>query len=241
MKKVNSILLANSNTYLIKGKKGYLLIDTGFPNTVKTFLNALEKKSINLQDIVLIVITHFHYDHVGNLKEIKDFTGAKIIVSSNEYILLKNGIISIPKGTNISGKLISYLGNLSPKAIRYLPVEADIRISETYSLENFGFNASIIPTPGHTKGSLSVLFDSGEAFVGDTCFNILLINKFTVFPPFANDIPILLKSWKLLLDMKVQELFPGHGKSFDREKLQKSFTKLKKLFENKGTVLCFIL
>ena len=95
MKKVNRILLGNSNVYLIKGEKGYLLIDAGFPNTVKTFLNALRKKSINLQDIVLIVITHVHYDHVGNLKEIKDFTGAKIIVSSNRekrgrfYFLLK--------------------------------------------------------------------------------------------------------------------------------------------------------
>ena len=167
MKKVNSILLGNSNTYLIKGKKGYLLIDAGFPNTVKTFLNIHRKKSINLQDIVLMVITHVHYDHVGNLKEIKDFTRAKIIVSSNEYEMLKKGIISIPKGTNISGKLISYLGNLSPKAIiNYPPVEADIRISETYSLKDFGFNALIIPTPGHTKDSLSVVFYSGEAFVG---------------------------------------------------------------------------
>ncbi len=226
MKKVNSILLGNSNVYLTKGEKGYLLIDAGFPNTVKTFLNALEKKSINLRDIVLIVITHVHCDHVGNLKETKDFTGAKIIVSSNEYELLKKGIISIPKGTNISGKLISYLGNLFPKAISYPPVEADIRISETYSLKDFGFNASIIPTPGHTEGSLSVVSDSGEAFVGDTCFNIFPINKSTVFPPFANDIPILLKSWKLLLDMKVQELFPGHGKPFDRDKLQVSYMKL---------------
>lgn len=209
MKKVNSILLGNSNTYLIKGKKGYLLIDAGFPNTVKTFLNVHRKKSINLQDIVLMVITHVHYDHVGNLKEIKDFTRAKIIVSSNEYEMLKKGIISIPKGTNISGKLISYLGNLSPKAIiNYPPVEADIRISETYSLKDFGFNALIIPTPGHTKGSLSVVFYSGEAFVGDTCFNIFPINKSTVFPPFANDIPILLKSWKLLLIRKFNGYFP---------------------------------
>jgi len=225
MKKVNSILLGNSHTYLIKGKKGYLLIDAGFPNTVKTFLNVHRKKSINLQDIVLMVITPVHYDHVGNLKEIKDFTRAKIIVSSNEYEMLKKGIISIPKGTNISGKLISYLGNLSPKAIiNYPPVEADIRISETYFLKDFGFNALIIPTPGHTKGSLSVVFYSGEAFVGDTCFNIFPINKSTVFPPFANDIPILLKSWKLLLNTKVQRLFPGHGKPFDREK---SYIKLK--------------
>jgi glyoxylase-like metal-dependent hydrolase (beta-lactamase superfamily II) len=43
MKKVIRILLGNSNVYLIKGEKGYLLIDAGFPNTVKTFLNALEK------------------------------------------------------------------------------------------------------------------------------------------------------------------------------------------------------
>ncbi len=164
---------------------------------------------------------------MGNLKEIKDFTRAKIIVNSNEYELLKKGIISIPKGTNIFGKLISYLGNLFPKAIGYPPVEADIRISETYSLKDFGFNASIIPTPGHTEGSLSVVFDLGEAFVGDACFNIIPINKSTVFPPFANNIPILLKSWKLLLDTKVQELFPGHGKPFDKDKLQKSFIKLK--------------
>ena len=72
-----------------------------------------------------------------------------------------------------------------------------------------------------------MVFDSGEAFVGDTCFNILPIKKSTVFPPFANDIPTLLKSWKLLLDTKIQKLFPGHGKPFDKDKLQKSYIKLK--------------
>jgi len=42
-----------------------------------------------------------------------------------------------------------------------------------YSLHEFGIPGSIIHTPGHSPGSVSVLLETGEAFVGDLAMIIV--------------------------------------------------------------------
>jgi hydroxyacylglutathione hydrolase len=49
-------------------------------------------------------------------------------------------------------------------------------------LLEFGVDGRIVHTPGHTSGSISLLLDSGEAFVGDLAVNYLPFN-ISIFPP----------------------------------------------------------
>ncbi|MGC9331998.1 MAG: hypothetical protein ACP5DZ_09025, partial [Bacteroidales bacterium] len=81
--------------------------------------------------------------------------------------------------------------------------------------------------PGHTEGSVSVVFENGNVFTGDICFNL----KFTshVIPPFINDKKALLHSWNTLNEKGAKYFYPGHGKPFDFNKFLKSFKRLKKI------------
>jgi glyoxylase-like metal-dependent hydrolase (beta-lactamase superfamily II) len=72
-------------------------------------------------------------------------------------------------------------------------------------------------TPGHTAGSLSVLLDSGEAFVGDLAMNKLPLRYNPSLPVLADDIEKAKESWKCLLELGVEMVYPGHGQPFSVE------------------------
>ena len=135
------------------------------------------------------------------------------------------GFTPFPKGTNVFSRIISGLGNTMLKSTgKYTPVEPDIVISDNYDLSDYGLDGLVIPTPGHTPGSVSVIADRKAAFVGDTMFNIF---GNTVYPPFANDEGELLKSWEKLIEAGCEDFYPGHGKPFGIDKLMRTYERLK--------------
>lgn len=48
----------------------------------------------------------------------------------------------------------------------------------------------------------------------------------SIFPPFADDIQGLLKSWKKLLETNCSVFLPGHGREIKRELVEKEIKKL---------------
>jgi len=47
------------------------------------------------------------------------------------------------------------------------------------------FDARVLPTPGHTAGSLTVINASGQAFVGDLAVNYLPGGRGPFWPPLG--------------------------------------------------------
>ena len=70
-------------------------------------------------------------------------------------------------------------------------------------------------------GSISVVLDSGDAFVGDMAMNGLPLTIGPNLPIFAEDLSALKDSWRKLIDMGVKKIYPAHGKPFSIEKLMK--------------------
>jgi hydroxyacylglutathione hydrolase len=216
------IRLGFSNAYLVKGQGTCILIDAGSLNQERDFIRHLEKHSISAHDIALIVITHAHFDHVGSLKAIQQVCQCPVAIHERENRLLRDGIVVFPPGTNLFGKTASYLGKRLMKPLfRFPAAEAHIIVSEDVSLEPFGISGSIIPTEGHTEGSLSVLLSSGEAFVGDLAANYLPFGLGPILPPFAENVPELLGSWDRLLSSGATIICPSHGKPFKAELLRR--------------------
>ena len=88
--------------------------------------------------------------------------------------------------------------------------------SGTQSLDKYGVPATILHTPGHTAGSISVVFEDGRAIVGDLAMNGLPSSPFKPTPPIvAQDPSLLPKSWTGIREFGAKTIFPGHGKSFD--------------------------
>ena len=185
------------------------------------------KNAINPCDIKLILVTHAHYDHVGNLAYLRKLTRARILVHEKDFDNLKFGLMKMPeRGGNTWAGFVLRLGNIFKSSVNFDPVEADELIRSYHDLSGYGFNAHIIHTPGHSSGSVSLIFGDGQAFVGDTCFNIPLVR--TLFPPFYDDKESILKSWITLNESRVNVFYPGHGKNFGINKLHKAIHRLEK-------------
>jgi len=235
MVRVILIKVGYSNAYLVSENGKWLMVDTGLTNKQKIIQSKFNQLGISAEDLSLIIVTHAHYDHVGNLRWVREASNAPVIVHESEKIILEQGIKTVPDGTNNLAGFLSRLGKLFYPKKMFDSVEPDITLNEVMSLKDFGFSAVLIPTPGHTTGSISLLFGSGETFTGDTCFRFL--GSKSVFPIFANDIPTLLKSWETLLNSEARIFYPGHGKPFDKETLKASYDQQKNkiFYEVTGT------
>jgi hydroxyacylglutathione hydrolase len=177
-------------------------------------------------DIRLIILTHTHYDHCGSLKGLKDMTGASIVVHRNEETCLREGYGGFPQGTTPLTRAISWIGRTIGKRVGgYAPVSPDITISERFELEEYGTDGYLLPTPGHTSGSMSVIVLNRYAIVGDTLFNVF---KKGVSPPFVDDRDELFRSWGKLYDTDCKYFYPGHGEPFGIDKFKLSLEAEKK-------------
>jgi len=221
--KIVSIPTRRVNVYLVIADGKWMLVDVGAKKYLPIVYEAISSNGLELSNIKLIVLTHTHYDHVDGLKEISERTGARILVHKNEAESLSSGYTRFPSGTGLIGKFIVLLGRkLYPSLAAYEPVEADIVIDDRYEIGEFGTGVYIIPTPGHTSGSVSLIINNQFAFVGDSMFGIM---KESIFPPFANDTVELMKSWQLLADSGCQNFYPGHGTAISRERFDINFMK----------------
>jgi glyoxylase-like metal-dependent hydrolase (beta-lactamase superfamily II) len=206
--KIISTRVGYSNSVLLVNGSNSALIDTGVSGHINRFKMLFKQFQLKPSDIGLIILTHTHYDHTGNLKALVKYTGAKVLVHRNEYENLKNGFIPIPAGQGTFSSLISKIGRaVLPRFASPAPFLADIINEGEFDLNEFGIEGKIISTPGHTSGSQSVLV--GKTLIsGDTFVNM---KNGQIFPPFANEPKILLETWQKIFDLGVEEIYPGHG------------------------------
>jgi len=223
-KNIHRIKAGITNVYLVENGENSILIDAGNKNKAHKILKKIRKVGLKPDSIAAIIITHTHYDHVGSLPELKQLTNAKVIAHSADEESLKAGFTDLPEGTNSLFRFIVGLGRKFLKTHgSFTPSEPDILINEKYDLKDFDLDAFIIPTPGHTAGSVSLIINREHAFIGDTAFNI---KGRSLYPPFANDEKALKRSWETLLNTGVKHFWPGHGKKFSREKFSKNYRKV---------------
>lgn len=213
-----------SNSVLLVNGSNSIIIDTGVRGYSSHIKIRLKQFNLNPSDIKLIILTHTHYDHTGNLKVLADFTGAKVLVHKIEFENLKNGFTPIPTGQGTYSRLISKIGRiLYPKYASPKPFEAHLVNENEFDLQEFGIEGKIISTPGHTKGSQSVIIGK-KLISGDTFINL---PNGIIFPHFANDPKTLLETWQKLFDFGIEEIYPGHGKPFKVENAYPQFEQWK--------------
>ncbi len=214
-----------SNVALIVNGNNSILVDTGVRGGMKILRILFREAGISVEDIRLIILTHTHYDHTGNLQKLVKLSGAKVLVHKNEFENLKTGFTPIPDGqgkysgfiTRLGKKI--YSGYASPKAFT-----ADLINTDEFDLKEFGIDGKIISTPGHTNGSQSVLLGD-QLIAGDTFLNL---NNGRIFPPFVIEPVVLLKTWQSLFQTNIKTVYPGHGKRFRIEEARPDFERWKK-------------
>ncbi len=223
--KIISARVGFSNSVLIVNGSNSIIIDTGVRGNLHHFKTQLKQFRLNAGDIKLIILTHTHYDHTGNLKPLAELTGAKVLVHKNEFENLKNGFIPIPKGLGNYTRFISNIGRIVyPKYASPKPFVADLINENVFELAEFGVDGKILSTPGHTAGSQSVIIGK-KLISGDTFIHM---PNGVIFPHFCDDPKTLLATWQKLFDLGIEEIYPGHGKPFPVDKALVEFERWKK-------------
>ena len=222
MLKIHTIRLGFVKAYLLETEKGLVLIDAGYPKTENKLWKYLEKAKLKPKDIKLIIITHAHQDHVGRLKAIRSRTKAPILIHEHDGFLLNAGISPKVYPTN---RLLRKFFN-PEREIKITPIKPDIIISDDYSLAEYSIDGKVIHTPGHTKGSISVIVDSKFAFIGDIAMKIPPLS-FSFKPIIAENLNEVYSSWKKLIDYGVEIIYPAHGKISNIKVLEKILEKEK--------------
>jgi hydroxyacylglutathione hydrolase len=100
------------------------------------------------------------------------------------------------------------------KSDRFKP---DVYVEDGYNLTEYGVDAKVLHIPGHSKGSIGILTGDGDLFCGDLLTN----TDKPALNSLIDDLTTANASVEKLKRLKINTVYPGHGKPF----LMSSFTK----------------
>ena len=159
---IHPIHMGVDTIYAVRGE-GVILIDGGDPHKLANFKKGIEEVSIRPEEIQLIVLTHGHWDHIGSTKEIKELTGAKLLLHQGDMNLLVEASPSLPSGFTGWGKIISALLRLYSPFIRIPTFEVDIVAGDDeIPLLNMAFQARLSPHLGTPGARLASCLKAGR-------------------------------------------------------------------------------
>ena len=211
---VFSIPLGFDTCYVLKGD-GVIAVDAGQLKKGQAFRKGLRRAGIPPHDVGLILLTHAHWDHMGSAKDLKEITGAPLAVHAREAAWVESGNPPLPPGVTGWGKAFMSIHRILMPLITVPETNVELRLGDDVtSLDEFGIPGLVVPTPGHSPGSVSVLLESGEAFVGDLAMNRFPLRLSPGLPIFADDPEQVVHSWGRLLQYDVTTIYPAHGAPF---------------------------
>ena len=216
MSETVSIPLGRTTSYLVKGTRP-ILIDCGTPGNEERIVSQLHGAGVAPSDLALIVITHVHSDHVGSLPGMEVLSEAPIAVHALEAGALQTG----RNAALVPNSLLARLAAPLLKLHRALPgVNPELLIDDVFDLGEYGVEGEILPTPGHTPGSLSVVLEGGVAIVGDLVMGGLFRPRVPHLPMIASDVDQVRASIKALLDRGITQFYAAHGGPFASQALR---------------------
>jgi glyoxylase-like metal-dependent hydrolase (beta-lactamase superfamily II) len=86
------ISLGMVNCYLLMGSNDQsVLVDCGVPGSDKIILKKLGEIGVKPSSLKLILITHGHADHMGSVSALREATGAKTAIHTNDAGIIRTG------------------------------------------------------------------------------------------------------------------------------------------------------
>jgi len=198
-----------SNAYLVETDgQGLILIDTGTRGKEAKVLAYLASMGKKPAGISYIILTHPDADHSGSAAELKRLTGAKLAIGELDAPRL-SGEQKLKEASGLGGAMIGLFG-------AFMKVE---RVKPDLALKDGDVVGplSIVHTPGHTDGSIS-LYKPGEAiFVGDLLRTDGSGNLKLASPNMSRDMNEVRRSTEKISKLEFAMLLPGHGKPIEED------------------------
>ena len=179
---------SSTNYWVVSAGTSRLLVDLGYPGTMAQLLANLKRMDVPLRDIRYALATHYHIDHAGLAQDLKQ-AGVPLLVLETQT------------------EAIPLMRQWTKPQDHYLDITLHDNVLVTFPesrtlLEGIGIAGEIIPTPGHSDDSVSLVLDDGSAFTGDLTPPALAAPEQAV---------VLAASWQRLREHGVTRIYPGHG------------------------------
>jgi len=147
------------SSWALKTSDGIILIDTLYEYAAEeAIVGGLTKLGLDPASVKYVIISHAHLDHDGGAKLMQDRYGSRIIMAAPDWEAIEQSVNQYPNG--------------KPKRDLVATDGQKVTLGDT--------SVTLITTPGHTPGTLSMLFevkDHGRpltvAYSGGTAFNFV--------------------------------------------------------------------
>jgi metallo-beta-lactamase class B len=151
------------SSWALAGSEGIILVDTLYDYaSEEAIVGGLKKLGLDPGTVKYVIVSHAHGDHVGGAKLMQDRFGSRLIMGGPDWEMVEKSVNQYPRG--------------KPKR--------DIAATDGQKVVLGDAAVTLVLTPGHTPGTVSMLFqvkDNGApltvAYSGGTAFN------------FVNDVP----------------------------------------------------
>lgn len=206
------------NTYLIRGEKRSVLVDTGSGKEKEGIFEQVRHKNVGL-----IVLTHGHIDHVGGTPFLAQRLCVPIAVHKDDYDLLSDNTLRQLFADSFSGRVIKAASEQMFHSSKMPAFEPDMFLEDGQTLEEYGVDAKVLTLPGHTKGSIGLLVDGKDLVVGDAMMNLRKPSAALWY----EDKLAMEESLEKIRESGAEMIYPGHGNPFaakeyfNKEKIRK--------------------
>lgn len=170
------------------GSKEAILFDSGTGENKRESIAQVTRSLTQLP--ITVLLSHFHFDHIGNLSDFNRI-GIPDIQSLKNRISV-DSLIALNKDETLTDSAVTL------KVSKLFAVGKDIDLGNR--------KIQILPTPGHTKESISMIDNENRfIFTGDLVYNGLLL---------LNDCNAYVKSINEMLEISDSKyrVFGSHGK-----------------------------
>lgn len=218
------------NAYLLVGSR-VVVVDTGMAGQADLILSVIAQQDRVPADVSLILLTHGHGDHAGSVAALVEATGAPIALGAGDEQKYREGIDLEMEGRGFVGrsllKRIRSRQAARPADAGPVGPPADIIVAEERSLAEYGVDAIVVPTPGHSRGSLSVFTAAGDALVGDLLGGGGRSRKIPRRGIFVSDHDAMDSSIRAVIARAPRLAYTGHdAEPFSLEQLRAAFPDL---------------
>jgi len=220
------------------GAGDWVLVDTGLGNFEGSIAEEADKRFG--KPPVCIVLTHGHFDHVGNVEELADRWSVPVYAHQDELPFLTGAQDYPPGDPSVGGGLMARVAPIYPhkaidlgNRIHALPEDGSVP-----GLPEFKW----IPTPGHSPGQVSLFRERDRLLVaGDVVITVKQESALAVIgqekalhgPPmyFTPDWDLARESVRRVAQLNPEIVITGHGVSMRGEELRTSLERLARDFD----------
>ncbi len=199
------------------GGKDLVLVDCGYPGSLKLLEAALNIHGSSLECVTKLVLTHQDDDHMGAAAELKERCPSIQILSSEEeapYISGARKNLRLQQAEEMQAHLPPEQQEFGRqfcerlRRVKSVPVDGILHPGDRF---DWGGGCEIIGTPGHTPGHISIRALNGEYLItGDAAAaenGALTVAN----PEYCLDLKTAVKSLEQLKAYSCRRCFCYHG------------------------------